>query len=170
MTANRARATTPLAGVLTAVLLILGLPGSVASATASVTPARAVAVKTAAQTATYERQVQWHVNKVRRQRGLPVLRLARCTDRVATRWTQHLAATGRFYHQSMYAVLRRCNARYAGETLGKGGMTPQRLVQMWMQSPPHRAVLTNRKSRHIGVAARPDASGQWVVTANFMRF
>ena len=75
-----------------------------------------------------------------------------------------------FYHQSMLDVLNRCNAVYAGETLGRGAITPRTLVRMWMRSDGHRAVLLSSKSRRSGVGATPDSSGRWVVAANFMRF
>ena len=41
---------------------------------------------------------------------------------------------------------------------------------MWMHSPPHRAVLMSKSPRRIGIGATPNARGEWVVAANFMRF
>lgn len=166
--APRGRILAQAAAALMVPLLLLGL--------LSLTPAHATTTTTtaatmsAAQTATYEREVQYFVNQVRAQHGLRKLRVASCTDRVAERWNRHLATSGSFYHQSMQTVLKRCNARYAGETLGRGGMAPGELIQLWMDSPPHRAVLLSGKSRRIGVGAEYDAAGRWVVTANFMRF
>jgi uncharacterized protein YkwD len=119
---------------------------------------------------TYETKVQRLVNKRRASHGLGRLRLASCTDDVAEDWSRYLARTDEFYHQSMLDVLNRCNAVYAGETLGRGAITPRTLVRMWMRSDGHRAVLLSTKSRRIGVGATPDSSGRWVVAANFMRF
>jgi len=67
-------------------------------------------------------------------------------------------------------VLSKCNASYAGETLGRGTMTPKRLVRLWMRSSAHKKVLISPKSRRIGVGVTPDKYGRWVVTANFIRF
>ena len=67
-------------------------------------------------------------------------------------------------------ILERCRAYYAGETLGKGASTPNRLVTMWMNSPPHRAVLLSRHATRIGVGAYVDANGAWVTAANFTRY
>ena len=120
--------------------------------------------------ATYEKRVQHWVNEMRDRRDLPALRVARCTDRVAERWGRKLARTGQFYHQSMDTVLNRCDARYAGETLGRGAMTPRHLVRLWMESDPHRVVLLSRNARRIGVGAVYDEHGRWVTAANFMRF
>lgn len=119
---------------------------------------------------TYEKRVQHWINEVRRDRGLRPLRLARCTDRVAERWTSFLASNEEFFHQSMDSVLNDCNARYAGETLGRGAITPKRLVKLWMESDGHRAILISTDPRRIGIGAKPDAYGRWVTTANFMRF
>lgn len=119
---------------------------------------------------TYEKRVQRQINRVRANRGLPRLRFQRCTDRLAERWSRHLASTDRFYHRSMRQVLRRCNAVYAGETLGRGAITPRRLVKMWLRSPGHRKILVSPKPRRIGVGAVRDAHGRWVTTANFTRF
>ena len=83
---------------------------------------------------------------------------------------QYRRSGGRWIVQSAKAYARICNAVYAGETLGRGTITPRTLVRMWMRSDGHRAVLLNSKSRRIGVGATPDSSGRWVVAANFMRF
>lgn len=152
-------------------LLALGL------ATATVAPANAVQVQSVVMSTsmalapnTYERRVQRIVNNRRAHHGLRRLRLARCPDGTAERWSRHLAATGSFYHQSMTDVLNTCNAHYAGETLGRGAISPRRLVRLWMHSPEHRKILLTRKARRIGIGATPDSSGRWVVAANFMRF
>ena len=118
----------------------------------------------------YEQQVQYYVNVQRKRHGLRALRLQRCTDYVAERWASYLATRNAFYHQSMNSLLRRCNARYAGETLGRGTITPATLVRMWMNSTPHRRVLMSKKARRIGIGSTPNANGEWVTTANFMRF
>jgi uncharacterized protein YkwD len=130
----------------------------------------AVAVRPAYDTQTYENQVKRYVNDERRKRGLPALSWATCTDTVAEHWASYLASHDAFYHQSMTALLRRCNARYAGETLAKGNITPRTLVSLWMNSPVHRHVMLSSSPHRIGIGAVPDSHGQWVVAANFMSF
>ncbi len=120
--------------------------------------------------ASYEKRVLDRVNKVRHQHDLRKLTVARCTDRFATRWSAHLAAADSFRHQSMTRLLNRCHAQYAGETLGRGTITPRTLVKMWMASPPHRHIILSHSPRRIGIGATPNSRGEWVVTANFMRF
>ena len=116
---------------------------------------------------TYESRVQYHVNKKRAARGLPKLRLERCTDGTAERWAKYLADSGEFYHQSMMTIINKCDAYYAGETPGRGSIWPRRLVTMWMNSPPHRAVLLSRYAKRIGIGAVKDGHGQWLTAANF---
>lgn len=119
---------------------------------------------------TYQKRVQRLVNLRRAGNDLPRLRIAGCAQTVAEDWSRYLAANDEFYHQSMVDVLNRCDATYAGETLGRGSMTPRKLVRLWMESPGHRAVLLSPKARRIGVGATADRSGRWVVAVNFLRF
>jgi uncharacterized protein YkwD len=132
--------------------------------------ASSTALAPAMATSSYEKQVQYWINVRRAHHGLHKLRLASCTDAVAERWGEHLASTDTFYHQSMTTILDKCNAYYAGETLGRGAITPKRLVYLWMHSPEHRHVLLSKYPRRIGIGAYPDRFGEWVVAADFMRF
>lgn len=118
----------------------------------------------------YEKKVRYWVNVRRKNKGLRPVRFATCPTRTARRWSRHLASTDQFYHQPMKRVLNRCQARYAGETLALGRIRPRRTVRLWMQSPPHRKILLSRRARRIGIGAKADSHGRWVVTANFVRF
>jgi uncharacterized protein YkwD len=145
-------------------------PSTASAATASTAVVTARSASPALSSATYEQQVQYYVNAQRRKHGLRALTLASCTDTAAERCGAHLAATGGFYHQSMTDLLQRCHARYAGETLGRGQISPQTLVSMWMNSAPHRHVLMSASPTRIGIGSVPNAQGEWVTAANFMRF
>ncbi len=169
----RRRAVAALTGTVTG--LALTAASLVAPATANAVPAPTTTVATSAAMSaaaldTYETRVQRLINKRRVHHDLRRVRFARCANRVAAEWSRHLAAFDLFEHRSMTVVLDRCNARYAGETLGRGTMRPRKLVRMWMQSPGHRAILLSPKPRRIGVGAATDSSGRLVVTANFIRF
>ncbi len=119
---------------------------------------------------TYEKRVHGLINKVRARHGKRKLRFQSCTDYYAERWSQHLADSQQFYHQSLDPFFRRCGARYAGETLAKGTNTPGQMVQAWMRSPGHRRVMLGGLARRVGVAAVLDSRGTWVVTADYTRF
>ena len=174
---NLNRALRPARSLLTAALVAVVGAGSLAApstASAAAAPSTAVVVARAASpavsSATYEQQVQYYVNVQRHRHGLRALTLASCTDAAAERWGAHLASTDTFYHQSMTTLLRTCKARYAGETLGRGQISPQTLVSMWMNSAPHRHVLMSASPTRIGIGSVPNAQGEWVTAANFMRF
>lgn len=137
---------------------------------ASASTSAVAAASPAMTTDSYEQQVQYWINVRRSQHGLGRLTLAGCTDNVAENWGSYLASTGKFEHQSMQTILNRCNAYYAGETLGRGAISPKRLVYLWMHSPAHRIVLLSPHARRIGIGAYPDRLGEWVVAADFMRF
>jgi uncharacterized protein YkwD len=118
---------------------------------------------------TYERRVQYVVNRKRAAHGLRPLRFESCTDGAAERWALRLAASGTLVHQSAGDIMDTCHAYYAGETLGQGTFGPRRLVKSWMRSPLHRSVLLSKHARRIGVGTALTGSGQWVTAADFTR-
>jgi len=135
-------------------------------------PANAAEASTvmAMSSGTYEAKVQYFVNRKRAKHGLGKLQLQSCTDGTAERWAKHLAETDSFYHQDMGNILNTCNAYYAGETLGRGAISPHRLVYLWMHSDAHRHVLLSKYAKRIGVGSYVDSHGQWVTAANFTKF
>jgi uncharacterized protein YkwD len=164
MTGTTLRARGALLGLL-ALLVVLATVCSAAS------PASAVGSHPSAiqsPSDRYEGRLQAVVNDRRAAHGLRPLRFDRCTDRIAERWGRHLARNGAFEHQTLSPLLRRCEARWAGETLAYGRVTPRRMVRMWMQSPGHRAILLSRRATHVGIGAARDSRG-WVVAADFTR-
>ena len=161
--------TTALVTLVTAAGITAAAPSTATAATPAVSLVATANVFPAYSDTYYEQGVQYWVNRVRKQHGLRPLSLATCTDNVAENWSNVLATTNSFYHQSMTKLLYKCNAYYAGETLGKGAITPRTLVTMWMHSAPHRAVLMSRSPNRIGIGATPSAAGEWVVAANFMK-
>jgi uncharacterized protein YkwD len=170
-----------LSGVVVAVLCVcvMSTTGSATLVTKEWTPHPAAkqsltAPLSVAQAATsassYEKSTLRRINEVRRAHHLQPLTSASCANRVANKWSAFLARTNGFYHQSMARLLTVCHARYAGETLGMGTITPNKLVSMWMHSPPHRHILLSKSPQRIGIGATKNSRGQWVVAANFMRF
>ena len=142
---------------------------SPASAT-GVPVARTAAASPSIDSEVYERKIRTAINRQRDRRDLRPLRFERCTDDVAERWSGFLARTMSRDHQAMSKVLATCDATWAGETLAKGSVSPRKMVRTWMSSPGHRAILLSKAPRRIGIGAHPDATGAWVVAANFTRF
>jgi uncharacterized protein YkwD len=177
---NLNRVLRPALKILTTTLVTVVTVAGVTSgpSTSTAAPAKASSVKLVANRTVfpaysdtyYEQGVQYWVNAQRKRHGLKPLKFASCTDAVAESWSSALASSNTFYHQSMNKLLTRCHAYYAGETLGRGAITPKTLVTMWMHSPPHRHVLMSKSPTRIGIGATPNSGGEWVVAANFMRF
>jgi uncharacterized protein YkwD len=141
--------------------------------TAGTAPSAGLQEARVATSDTYESRVQGHVNRKRTAHGLRPLTFERCTDGLAESWSARLAATGGLVHQDAGRMLATCGARWAAETLGRGGFSPKGLVRAWMRSPYHRQVLLSPKARRIGVGSRLVdglAGGEWVTAATFTRF
>jgi uncharacterized protein YkwD len=119
------------------------------------------------------------VNDVRSHYGLGRLRVSRALSRAADSHSRDMLSSDFFDHSSSDGtpfdrrVRRYTDARSIGETLAaigrrRGGAAM--VVRMWMESPPHRAVLLSAGFGRIGIARRwGTLGGAWrsVVTADF---
>jgi uncharacterized protein YkwD len=126
-----------------------------------------------------ERRVISLINGIRAQNGLGHVRASRVLTRAAESHTSDMLRHDFFEHWSSNGtsfnrrVRRYVHARMVGETLAtlaqrRGGAAT--VVQMWMGSPSHRAVLLSGGFRRIGIARRwgmLGSAGQSVVTADF---
>ena len=119
----------------------------------------------------FEDQLMVEINRARRAHGKKrIAEYDTCVDRMAEQWGSYLATTGLFEHRDQTLVLRRCHVTWAGENLVRGtGLTPAAMVQAWLDSPGHRAILLNSKARRAGVAVTPDAQGRLVGVLNVVR-
>ncbi len=109
------------------------------------------------------------VNRERRGRGLVALRANRRLALAARRHASDMVRYSYFAHNSRSGVrftsriVRTGYARGAanwrvGENLAwgaGGGSTPRSIVRGWMNSPPHRANILNRRFRDLGMGVAP---------------
>jgi uncharacterized protein YkwD len=128
------------------------------------------------------------VNDLRRQQGLPPVRPSPQLRAAAAHHSREMGANGYFAHNSadgtvFWVRIRRFydygHARkwQVGENLAwtTGNLSAGRLVQMWLDSPPHREILLSAKWREVGLGAVKveDAPGFYlgrdvtVITADF---
>ena len=119
---------------------------------------------------TYEARVITWINRERTARGLVPVKAQSCTDYYAERWSRYLGRNLTFFHQDLDPFFSHCHARYAGETLARGAVSPKEIVNLWMHSDGHRAILLSKSPRRIGVGAFLDSRGDWLVAADFTRF
>lgn len=113
-----------------------------------------------APTATYADRVLALTNAERTSRGLRALAFSSCADGFANTWARSLAAAGSLSHQALSPILSTCNARGVGENVAYGNLTPEQLVQMWMDSAGHRANILNAAFTHLGVGDVMTSTGR----------
>ncbi len=149
--------------IIVATLLAL-LPAT--TATAQVGDRKALITR-GTSTDDFERDTIVQVNRVRAAKGLrPIKRVARCLDGLAESWGQRMVVEGLWRHREQSSVLSACRLSWTGETMARGAFTPQSLVTMWMNSPPHRAILLTARARLAGIDVRSDGNGQYAAVLN----
>jgi uncharacterized protein YkwD len=121
-----------------------------------------------------ERSVIRKINFIRSGYGLPHVRPLTALRHAAEEHSRDMARTNFFDHPSSdgtpfdVRVRRYVGGRAVGETLAalSGGSMAARVVSMWMNSPPHRAILLERRFHRIGVARHRGGLGM-LFTADF---
>jgi uncharacterized protein YkwD len=111
------------------------------------------------------------INEARAANGLrKIWTFDACTDQLAEEWGQRIARTGLFEHRDQNDVIRRCDNSWAGETLVRGvGLTPDVMVDLWLDSPGHRDILLNPRARRAGVSIEQDSQGRVIGVVNLVR-
>jgi uncharacterized protein YkwD len=146
---------------------------------AALAAAGATAPSAGARLDASERKMVRLVNDMRAQHDLGRVHVSHALGRAADGHSRDMLRRDFFDHSSSDGtsfdrrVRRYANARTVGETLAaigrrRGGA--HTVVQMWMDSPPHRAILLSSDFRRIGIARRWGTLGstkQAVVTADF---
>jgi uncharacterized protein YkwD len=120
------------------------------------------------------------MNRQRTRHGLAKVRPGRRLARAADFHSWEMLDADYFAHESRdgspfhLRVRRYVSYRAIGETLamvgGCGKGSARRIVRMWMDSPPHRAILLSSAYRRVGIGKRTgDLAGNHacVVTADF---
>jgi uncharacterized protein YkwD len=135
----------------------------------------ALAAPAAARPTAAEASVIRAVNQVRAQYALRQLALDLRLERAARSHSRAMIRSGSFAHGDVRRRLAAAGVRgIYGENLAWGvgsSATAASIVQMWLNSPPHRANLLRPGFRRLGVGRRVGTfagyQGAAVVTANF---
>jgi uncharacterized protein YkwD len=128
-----------------------------------------------------ERAIIRGINHQRAQHGLAPLRASGSLSRAADFHSWEMLDANYFAHTSRDGgpfderVRRYVSKRALGETLamlggGCGRGSAHRVVRMWMDSPPHRAILLSGTYRRVGIGKRVGSLGSskaCMVTADF---
>jgi uncharacterized protein YkwD len=106
-----------------------------------------------------ERALLRRINAVRAAHHLRTLHMRAALNVIAVAHTVYIARIGQLNHNSadgtsaVTRIRRAMHVSEAGETLACGSSVTQ-LVRLWMNSPPHRAILLDPRLRFIGVGIR----------------
>ncbi|HAP75016.1 MAG TPA: hypothetical protein DEQ43_23520 [Nocardioides bacterium] len=131
------------------------------------TAPQAVALKAPAE---YAQQAVTSTNLQRSDNGLRTLADDKCLARAAVRQAKAMAAREEMFHQDIYAVLRKCRLREAGENVAYGFDTGASVVaDGWMNSPEHRANILRSSYNRVGIGAVQAADGTWYAAQVFGR-
>jgi uncharacterized protein YkwD len=107
------------------------------------------------------------LNKARASYGLPKLRTNRGLARAADAHSRTMRRTNTLGHGNVSARVRKyVRTRKVGENLAwMEGCNAHQIVQMWLASAPHRAIMLSRSYKRIGVGR--SGSRTCFVTADF---
>jgi uncharacterized protein YkwD len=159
-----------LAALGVAVAVACGVPATAEAATWSV-PRSAAAVDANASSDQLEDALMVRINQARAAHGLPkIWNFDVCTDQLAEKWGARIARTGVLEHRDQREVIRRCDNSWAGETLVRGtGLSPETMVELWLDSPGHREILLSPRAKRAGVAITRDSQGRTIGVVNLVR-
>ena len=119
-----------------------------------------------------ERAIVRAINRARAAHGVRALRGHRRLARAADAHTRSMLRADYFAHGAFALRVRRyVRSRRVGETIAMTTRcSARRVVRMWMNSAPHRAVLLSRGFRSVGIGRRVGRLGTsraCLVTADF---
>ena len=107
-----------------------------------------------------------YMDAARRSNGLPAAAPASQLDRAALEQARYMAAAGEMTHTTRrgrdFASRKKDNEikGTAAENVAYGANDIGRVMQMWMESPPHRRNMLDPRFSRFGVASASDAKGK----------
>jgi uncharacterized protein YkwD len=102
-----------------------------------------------------EKRVLRLIDATRQSHGLPALRDSASLCRSARRYSGYMVAHNFFGHLGRIRASRRFRRRGEALAMYSGWrMRPHRVLRLWLNSPPHRALVLSRRMRFAGVGAR----------------
>ena len=162
---------------LTMALLLLAILMAVLAALSMPAPAEAAG----ARLDRAERSLLREINRTRRAHGVRALRPSRrlqrsadyhCWDMLRANFFAHTSSNGTSFERRVkrYTRKRRLGENLAYTPTRKGRRAAVQVVQMWLNSPSHRAALLSPAFRRVGLARRVGRLGarrMAVYTADF---
>lgn len=110
------------------------------------------------------------VNKFRKSKGLPPLRIGSNVSIVTQEWSTHMAKLGLLEHSTSYATDPRIDSGWieAGENIAMNWTgTGQSMVDQWIASPGHNENMSKRETDVMGIGIAFDGQGRMWGTNTF---
>jgi uncharacterized protein YkwD len=114
-----------------------------------------------------QRKVFNQVNNSRTSRGIPAMGDNAWMSNYAQDWAEHMARTGRLAH-SNFSAHNPYRWRALAENVGVGTSLTS-VHNGFINSPPHRANILNRRYNYLGTGAAY-GHGRWWVVHEFMQY
>jgi uncharacterized protein YkwD len=129
-------------------LVVLALAASASLFATGLVPAASAATAS-------EKRVLRLIDSARQSHGLPPLRDSDSLCRSARRHSGYMVAHNYFGHLGRIRASRRFRRRGEALAMYSGWrMRPHRVLRLWLNSPPHRALVLSRGMRFAGVGGR----------------
>jgi uncharacterized protein YkwD len=107
-------------------------------------------------------------NKARTDHHRVTLKQSSCLQKYATKQAKKMARAEQIFHQQLDPIESDCHLMRAGENVAYGYPNGTSLVvDGWMNSPPHRANILNRKYRLMAIGAKLGDDNRWYVSQVF---
>lgn len=96
------------------------------------------------------------LDSTRQEHGAPRLARYPGMDAAAQDWADHMAETDVLQHRPTLFP-------YTGEIIASGADTATTALSLWLNSPPHRAIMLDPKYTMVGIGYN---AGYWIVVFN----
>lgn len=125
------------------------------------------------RTGALERDYFLLMNSHRATLGLPALQYSMSVEEVAAEHSSYMSqGPGRFGHRGWKDRCQRLNVAHGsvncGEIVARGQDTSQKVLNSWINSPSHRAMIENPDFTHTGVGMRKNERGVLYWTQMFI--
>ena len=113
------------------------------------------------------------VNDYRKSIGISELQPLNIVSSVALGHTDYMVKENQLSHdnfdQRVQLLMTEANAKTVAENVAFGYSTAQDVVNAWLASPEHRAVIENPNFNYFGISTEKNANGNYYFTQMFIK-
>jgi uncharacterized protein YkwD len=120
-----------------------------------------------------ETEVLDKINDYRTSIGDPILKKLDIVSAVADSHTEYMVETGKVDHSGFEErqknLMEKANAKSVGENVAYGYTTSTEVVNAWLKSESHRALIENKNYTHFGISTEKNDLGRNYYTIIFIK-